>query len=101
MTRWLGLCLAVYAPHLLEEALTRMYDDPLIVYAFEPLSHLSTRHSTYLVFQMMLAVALGMTFLFSLGDGPVSPSWRSSRSRWFANRTTPRERSGRSGTTQG
>ena len=36
MTRWLGLCLLVYAPHLVEEA-------------------------------FMLALALGMTFLVSLG----------------------------------
>lgn len=67
MTRWLGLCLLVYAPHLVEEAFTRVYDDRLIVSAFEPISHLSARHSTYLVFQVMLAVALGMTFLVSLG----------------------------------
>jgi hypothetical protein len=65
--RWLGLCLLVYAPHLVEEALTRMYDDTLIVSAFEPLAELSPRHATYLVFQIMLAAALAMTFLFSLG----------------------------------
>jgi hypothetical protein len=67
MTRWLVLCAAVYAPHLVEESLTRMYDDRLIVAAFQPLSGLSARHATYLVFQIMLAVALGMTLLYTLG----------------------------------
>jgi hypothetical protein len=70
MTRSLVLILAVYAPHLLEEAVTRMYDDPLIVAAFGPLSRLSPRHSTYLTFQIMLALSLGMTLLFSLDGWP-------------------------------
>ena len=70
MTRWLGLCLVLYAPHLVEEAFTRMYDDRLIVTAFEPFAQLSARHATYLVFQIMMAVALGMTFFFSLGGRP-------------------------------
>ncbi|MEA2747794.1 MAG: hypothetical protein QOI41_1937, partial [Myxococcales bacterium] len=39
----------------------------LIVAAFQPLSGLSARHATYLVFQIMLAVALGMTLLYTLG----------------------------------
>jgi hypothetical protein len=70
MRRWLGLCLAAYAPHLLEEALTRMHDDPLIVAAFEPLSHLSPRHATYLVFQIMFTLLLSATLVFSLGGRP-------------------------------
>jgi hypothetical protein len=65
--RALAACLALYVPHLTEEAMTRMHDDPLIVSAFGPLSGLSARHAAYLVFQIMLAVALGMTLLFSLG----------------------------------
>ena len=67
MRRALAVCLALYVPHLAEEAMTRMHDDPLIVSAFEPLSGLSARHAAYLVFQIMLAMALGMTLLFSLG----------------------------------
>lgn len=67
MTRWLFACLVMYAPHLLEEALTHMHDDRLIVAAFEPLSGLSARHAAYLVFQVMLAASLVMTFLVALG----------------------------------
>jgi hypothetical protein len=44
-----------------------MYDDPVIELAFRPLSHLAARQATYLVFQIMLMVSLGMTYLFSLG----------------------------------
>ena len=68
MTRWLALLLLVYAPHLLEEALTGMHDDPLIVAAFAPLALLSSRHAAYLVFQIMLAFSLGMALLVSVGE---------------------------------
>ena len=68
MTRWLALVLAVYVPHVLEEALTGMHDDPLIVAALAPLESLTARHSAYLVFQIMLLASLGLTLLFSLGD---------------------------------
>jgi hypothetical protein len=67
VTRSLLLILAVYAPHLLEEALTGMYDDPIIVAAYAPLASLSARHAAYLVFQLMLVLALGMTLLATLG----------------------------------
>jgi len=67
---WLALALAGYAPHLAEESLTGMHDDPLIVAAFRPLSDLSARHATYLVFQIMLLLLLGTTLLFSLGGRP-------------------------------
>ncbi len=67
MTRWLLLVLFVYAPHLVEEALTGMYDDPMIVAAFAPFESLSARHSAYLVFQSMLALSLGIALLTSLG----------------------------------
>jgi hypothetical protein len=39
--RWLGLVLAVYAPHLVEEAFVGMHHDRLIVAASAPLAHLS------------------------------------------------------------
>jgi hypothetical protein len=65
--RDLALCFALYVPHLAEEALTRMHDDPIVVTAFEPLSGLSSRHAAYLVFQVMLVLAIGMTLVFSLG----------------------------------
>jgi hypothetical protein len=68
--RALAACVALYVPHLTEEAMTRMHDDPLIVSAFEPVSDLSARHAAYLVFQIMLVMALGMTLLFSLGGKP-------------------------------
>jgi hypothetical protein len=60
-------CLVVYAPHLLEEHFTGMWNDALIVAAFEPLSGMPARQSAYLLFQLMLALSLGMTFLFRLG----------------------------------
>jgi hypothetical protein len=69
VTRWLLLVLAVYAPHLVEEALTGMHDDPIIVAAFTPFASLSARHAAYLVFQLMLALSLGVALLTSLG-GP-------------------------------
>jgi hypothetical protein len=72
MNRLLQLTLGLYAPHLVEEYLTRMYDDPIIVAAFSPLSQLAPRQATYLVFQVMLALMLGMTILFNLGG-----RWRS------------------------
>jgi hypothetical protein len=71
VTRWLGLVLLVYLPHLVEEALTGMYDDPIIAYAFAPLAHLSPRHATYLVFQAMLLLLLATAWLTSLAPhGP-------------------------------
>jgi hypothetical protein len=72
MNRMMKFCLALYAPHLLEEALTRMVDDPIIVLAFGAFAHLSSRQAAYLVFQIMLVVSLAMTYLFSLGG-----RWRS------------------------
>jgi hypothetical protein len=67
MNRWLGIAVAVYLPHLLEEALMGMHDDPLIVAAFAPLSQLSARHATYLCFQIMLAVLLAVAYLVGRG----------------------------------
>lgn len=67
MKQWILACLLVYAPHLLEEHLTGMWNDTLIVAAFEPLSSMPARQSAYLLFQAMLALALGMTLLVSLG----------------------------------
>jgi hypothetical protein len=67
MKRLLGLALALYLPHLLDEALTGMHDDPLIVAAYARLAHLGARHAAYLVFQVTLALGLGATFLFARG----------------------------------
>lgn len=67
MTRLLGVAIALYVPHLAEEALTHMHDDPLIVTALAPLAELSARHASYLVFQVMLALTLATTLMFSLG----------------------------------
>jgi hypothetical protein len=61
------LCLLVYVPHMIEEYATGMYDDPLVVLAFTPLAHLAPRQATYLVFQVMMGVALGMSYLVSRG----------------------------------
>jgi len=66
-TRMLGASLLVYLPHLVEEALTRMYDDPLMVFALGPLATLSPRQAGYLVFQAMLLVTVATAYLVSLG----------------------------------
>jgi hypothetical protein len=67
MERWLLPVLVVYVPHLLEEHLTGMWNDPLIKRAFEPLAALPAGEATYATFQAMLVVALGMTYAFSRG----------------------------------
>ena len=67
MKTWMLACLVAYAPHLLEEHLTGMWNDAVIVTAFEPLSAMPARQAAYLLFQAMLALSLGMTFLVSLG----------------------------------
>jgi hypothetical protein len=67
MNRLMQLCLGLYLPHLLEEGFTRMYDDPLIVFALRPLSSFSPRQAAYLVFQLMLGTSLAMTYLYGLG----------------------------------
>jgi Protein of unknown function with HXXEE motif len=67
MNRLMQLCLGLYVPHLLEEGFTRMYDDPLIVFALAPLSGFSPRQAAYLIFQLMLGVSLSMTYLYGLG----------------------------------
>ena len=64
----MGAVVALYLPHLAEEALTGMYDDPVIVRALSPLASLSARHSTYLVFQLTFALSLAVGFLATLGD---------------------------------
>ncbi len=63
----LGLALAVYVPHLLEEQLTGMVEEPFMVRALEPLAQLSPRAAGYVVFQGMLVLTLLTTYLFSLG----------------------------------
>ncbi len=67
MTRLLAVGALLYAPHLAEEALTRMHDDPIIVAALAPLLTLEPRHAVYLMFQAMLLVTLGTTLLFARG----------------------------------
>jgi hypothetical protein len=64
----MGAVVALYLPHLAEEALTGMYDDPVIVRALSPLASLSARHSTYLVFQVTFALALAIGFVATLGE---------------------------------
>lgn len=67
MKRSLAVALALLAPHLLEEALLGMHDDPVIVAAYAPIAHLGARHAAYLVFQTTLAVGLLATLLIALG----------------------------------
>ncbi|RYE92283.1 MAG: HXXEE domain-containing protein [Myxococcales bacterium] len=65
--RPLELIAALYVPHLLEEALTGMHDDPLIVSAYGALAGLDPRHAAYLVFQLTFAAALGLAVAYTRG----------------------------------
>ena len=67
MKRLLGWALVLYLPHMTEEALTQMHDDPLIVAALTPLLALSPRHAVYLMFQVMFLLALGGALLLAAG----------------------------------
>jgi hypothetical protein len=60
-------CLVAYTPHLMEEALTGMWRDPILAPALAPLSRLAPQQSAYLVFQAMVFFSLAMTHLASLG----------------------------------
>jgi hypothetical protein len=70
MKRLLFAALSVYAPHLLEEHLTRIDDEPWMASALRIFNASSPPHAAYLVFQIMLALALAMTLAFSLGGRP-------------------------------
>ena len=67
MTRSLSLALALFAAHLLEEALTGMHDDRLIVAAYAWLAPLGGRHAAYLVFQLTVLICLGAVFVYAHG----------------------------------
>jgi hypothetical protein len=67
MRRLLGIAIAFYIPHLLDEALTRMHDDRLIVAAYAMLAPLGARPAAYLAFQLTFALGLAMTWLFARG----------------------------------
>jgi hypothetical protein len=69
MKRRLLAALVVYAPHLVEEQLTRIDDEPWMARALRPFAASSPTHAAYSVFQVMLVVGLAMTLAFSLG-GP-------------------------------
>ncbi len=70
LTTLFALALAVYLPHIAEEALTGMHDDPGIVLALSPLAGLSPRHAVYLTFQVMMLVTLVTALLVSRGGKP-------------------------------
>lgn len=67
MARWMSLCLAAYAPHLVEEHLTGMWDDAVIATAFRPFAELPSRQAAYLLFQITLGLALLMTWAAMAG----------------------------------
>ena len=67
MSRGLGWALALYLPHLAEEYARGMYDDPIVALAYRPLTALPPRQGAYLLFQLMLVLALGMAFLVAQG----------------------------------
>ena len=70
MSRALAVASAFYLPHLVEEALTGMHDDALIVAAFAPLANLEPRHAAYLVFQLTFAFGLVALQVYGLGGTP-------------------------------
>jgi len=66
--RWLpSVALAAYAPHLLEEHVSGMADEPWIRLVFEPLEQMPTPAAAYLVFQATFVLMLAMTALYALG----------------------------------
>jgi hypothetical protein len=65
--RLLVASLCVYAPHLVEEHLTRIDDEPWMARALGVFAGASPEHAAYVVFQVMLVVALAMTVAWSLG----------------------------------
>jgi hypothetical protein len=65
--RLLALAIVLYVPHLTEEAMTGMHDDPIVAAALAPLTALSPRHAAYLVFQTMMVVTLATALAFGKG----------------------------------
>jgi hypothetical protein len=71
--RLVGIATLVYLPHLTEEALTGMANDPIIVFVsrwlaqISVLARLGEREAAYLAFQVTFAVALVAAWLFARG----------------------------------
>jgi hypothetical protein len=63
----IAVVLGFYVLHLVEESLTGMSNDPLIVAAYALLAHLGGRHAAYLVFQITWALGLVMTLVYASG----------------------------------
>ncbi|HVY45384.1 MAG TPA: HXXEE domain-containing protein [Minicystis sp.] len=70
MKRPLAAILAVYAPHLIEEHVARVDDEPWMATALRPFAASSPEHAAYLVFQVMLAVGLAALLAWSVGGRP-------------------------------
>jgi hypothetical protein len=68
MQRALLMCLLVYAPHLVEEHVAGMWNDPVIVAGLAAVSGMPARQAAYLVFQIMLGLGLLTTYAWGLGD---------------------------------
>ena len=66
----LAIAFALYVPHIADEALTGMYDDPMMVRALAPFAELSPRHAAYLTFQLMMLLAFAMTLAFARPGKP-------------------------------
>jgi len=67
MKRLVATALVLEGAHLLEEALTGMHDDPIIVAAYAPFAPLGARHAAYLIFQVTFALGLLACALVALG----------------------------------
>ncbi len=61
---------AAYLPHLLEEALTGMHEDPVVAPALSLLLELPPRHAVYLTFQLMMVLLLAAIVAYSRGGRP-------------------------------
>jgi hypothetical protein len=70
MKRLLFAAICVYAPHLLEEYLTRMWDDPLLAPALHLFAGWSVDHAVYCMFQVMFALLCITVLAFSYAGRP-------------------------------
>ena len=70
MKRLFLLVICVYAPHLLEEHFTRIWEDPLMAASLLPCADWSPQHALYCSFQITFALLCTMTLAFSFDGRP-------------------------------
>lgn len=65
--KWTLGALAVYAPHLLEEHVADMANDPIILAVTSPFMHVPVGEAMYATFQATLIFSLVMLALYAVG----------------------------------